>query len=359
MRRRKPPYDYILCFAALLALISIPVPTAMHMRGTTIAALSPTWRLLALTNPFSWSKEPDGNLKALQLENQQLKDRINLLEQAYSQTLQMALEEESETPPMAARVVYRPFDNWNHSLWVDVGWENNRNPEYPVIAKDSPVVLGNAVVGVVDCVGKRHSRVRLLTDPGVVPSVRVARGRPESLSLLYSVDELLDSVNEQPALLGQTPETRLNLLTSLETLKADLLSQEVEVYLAKGELCGVQGTQWRKHSPLLHGRGFNYDFSDAKGSSRNLRSGKLEDDPNAAPIALIRPQDLLVTTGMDGIFPPGLRVATVKEVSPLREGAYTYDLTAKPAASSLQTLTTVFILPPQMPLGTSKQVPHL
>ena len=63
-------------------------------------------------------------------------------------------------------------------------------------------------------------------------------------------------------------------------------------------------------------------------------------------IPLIQVHDLLVTTGIDGVFPPGLRVAEVKKVFPLSEGAYTYEIEAIPTAGNLNNLQHVFIIPP-------------
>jgi cell shape-determining protein MreC len=56
--------------------------------------------------------------------------------------------------------------------------------------------------------------------------------------------------------------------------------------------------------------------------------------------------DLLVTTGMDGIFPAGFWVATVTNVGLLREGACAYEIEAKATAGNLDDLTHVTVLPP-------------
>lgn len=71
------------------------------------------------------------------------------------------------------------------------------------------------------------------------------------------------------------------------------------------------------------------------------------DAQSSAPaIPIICESDILVTTGMDGVFPPGLRVAEVTRIFPLREGAYTYEIEAVPVVGNLDTLQTVFIIPP-------------
>ena len=56
--------------------------------------------------------------------------------------------------------------------------------------------------------------------------------------------------------------------------------------------------------------------------------------------------DLLITTGLDGIFPAGLLVARVSKVHDLEEGAYSYRIEAKPTCLMLSELQVVFVLPP-------------
>ena len=56
-------------------------------------------------------------------------------------------------------------------------------------------------------------------------------------------------------------------------------------------------------------------------------------------------QPFLVTTGMDGVFPMGLKIAEVTRVYPLREGAYSYEIDAVPFVKNLDSLQTVFIIP--------------
>ena len=163
------------------------------------------------------------------------------------------------------------------SLWVNVGEEDNRVLGRGVIAKNSPVVSGGALVGVVDYVGKRQSRVRLITDSGLSPSVCAMRGGGN--------------------------------------------------HLAKGELHGSSAPLWRSRSLQLKGIGFHFDSGDQQGGS--LQEG-----------------DLLVTTGLDGVFPPDLLVGRVVKVSATRPGGYAFDIEALAAATNLNDLQTLFVLPP-------------
>jgi rod shape-determining protein MreC len=56
--------------------------------------------------------------------------------------------------------------------------------------------------------------------------------------------------------------------------------------------------------------------------------------------------DLLITTGMDGIFPPGFQAGIVSKLGVLKEGDYFYDLEAQPIVGALNELSLVFVLPP-------------
>ena len=189
---------------------------------------------------------------------------------------------------LPAEVIYRDLVNWNSTLWVNVGAGE--------VAVNSPVLKGENLIGLVEYVGKDMSRVHLLTHSLLVPSVRVVReGR----------------------------------------------------YLAKGELYGSSSSVWRGCSAILKGVGFNYDFDDDEGSARELRSGRpLGRFSQEKKVALIDEGDLLVTTGMDGVFPKDLPVAIVTEVGSLKEGSVSFEVKARLCAGNLKHLENVYILPP-------------
>lgn len=191
-----------------------------------------------------------------------------------------------------ARIIFRSPHSWNSTVWVAT------DSHTAAIAKNSPVVVGKSIVGVVDYVGKGQCRIRLITDSGLTPSVRAVR----------EVDGKL-------------------------------------WHLAKGELQGRSEPLWRRKSHQLHGSGFQYDFPDGYGPARDLRTGKPQDS-SLPPLPLVEVGDLLITTGMDGVFPPNFQVATVDEIHILKEGNYFYNLEATPTAGNLEDLSLVFILPP-------------
>lgn len=182
-----------------------------------------------------------------------------------------------------AEVIYRQKANWNESLWISKG--------APQVKRLSPVLNGDVLIGLVDYVGKNQSRVRLITDPKLSPSVRAKR-----------------------EVAGRT------------------------YLLAKGELEGMLDKQGRESGTLFKGSGFNYDFPDSEGPARDLRAGP--------EIPIIKADDILVTTGLDGLFPKGLKVAKITRVKPLKEGDFYYEIEAKSLMGNLNDLRWVTIVDP-------------
>jgi hypothetical protein len=137
------------------------------------------------------------------------------------------------------------------------------------------------------------------------------------------------------------------LMQELRRLKTALMKQSGEFYLAKGELSGMSHPLFRSRSQVLKGIGFNYDFADAESAARDLRTGEIFDgSKKRTPLSLLQIGDLLVTTGLDGVFPSGFRVGIVSKVETLHEGASSYEIEAMPAAGNLDDLSQVFVLPP-------------
>lgn len=62
-------------------------------------------------------------------------------------------------------------------------------------------------------------------------------------------------------------------------------------------------------------------------------------------IALLSVGDLLITTGLDGVFPAGLHVGVVSKVDILQEGQCFYRLEAIAAAGGFDDLNFVSVLP--------------
>jgi len=220
--------------------------------------------------------------------------------------------------------------SWNSCLWINVGEADNHRAQREVVCQNSPVVIGYSLIGVIDYVGRRQSRVRLISDTGVNPSIRALRGGGQQLEIARHLDALIVGLSGQEDWANQNR----GLLTQLKTLRSQWKAPNRSWYLAKGELIGAGKSTWRKEGLVLKGSGFNYDYPDEEGPAQDLRN------------AILKTNDLLVTTGMDGIFPKGLLVGRVIAIQPLKEGDYYYDLEAEPTAGDFDQIGWVSVLPP-------------
>jgi len=293
--KTKRPLPYLLLIAALLLLLSNPPLVSESLRGTVMSALSPFFKTLSRLKSPSQPTIND-EIQRLELENKLLYAELIQLRDLVDNNGSLKISHQA----VPARVIFRSPNTWYSSFWINLGSEDNENKEMPLIARNSPVLIGTSIIGVIDYVGDRQSRVRLITDSGLSPSVRVLRKEHNQV-----------------------------------------------FYLAKGELRGASDPLWRSNGQTLQGIGFNYDFADEKGPARDLRSGEAVKDRNQFPSKqLIQAKDLLVTTGMDGVFPPDLQVATVTKIYPLKEGDYYYEIEAEPTAGKFDDLSLVFVLPP-------------
>jgi rod shape-determining protein MreC len=379
VRRRTVAFPYLALGVFLFCWISLPKNLSDRARSLTAASLAPfcKWSLPSFLERSRASSSDE--ISRLQLENlnlrtqmeevyewilseQRIKEQVELLKMmrqeqkkssdeywlSFFQRRAGQLQERlrSHLVAMPAQVIYRDPSSWSSSLWVNVGENDNSAAEHPVIVKNSPVVLGNALVGVVDFVGKNQSRVRLITDSGLSPAVRAVRGGSQNRELSQQIQMLLNRIEKREDLFSSEGE-KGRLLSELQSLKAKIGVGWEDGYLAKGELHGSSAPFWRSRSPKLKGVGFNYDFPDAEGPSRELKMGRtFTSSGRSAAIPLLKEGDLLVTSGLDGIFPPGLLVGTVDSIGSLKEGGYAYEIEAEPRVSQLNHLQTLFILPP-------------
>ena len=372
----------------ILTLMSLPKESTQKARGFVASILKKPWEMIVQGKqwfrvwPFSSSNmnfvknvsSVPEEMQRLLLENKQLyaelkrlrdlREHESFIEKKLSDLKQLSSSTEKlkksfyrhynelyqilklEIQAIPARVIFRDPAFWENSLWVNVGEVDNESFNRKVVAINSPVVVGASVVGVVDFVGQKQSRVRLLSDPGLNPSVRVTRGGKQNMLLHEHVEALMEALIIRDDLFF-SKEYNASLLNHLNVLKSHLQQFQETTYLAKGILRGSVSPSMRVAGSVLRGVGFNYDFPDDRGGARDLRSGEFvggKIDLSASPI--VKENDLLETTGMDGVFPEGLRVATVTKIDPLKEGGYAYDLEAKSTAGDLDSLTMVFIIPP-------------
>lgn len=363
--------------------MSISHPASENMRGGTVAFLAPFWeRVLSLKYFVSHPTQPspfstfsnDEKSQQLQVENQLLSteiaylhrllneqadlssqiallasiapDEIHSLSTEHLKAAQRSLKQlKWNIKAVPARVIFRSFDTWNSTLWINIG-ETANTPNQPLsIAKNSPVVIGRTIVGLIDFVGKNYSRVRLITDSSLTPSVRAVRGGEQELLMHQYLEGLLGQINRKKQL-PLSPNDQTQLVQLLKELKETIQPSVKSWYLAKGELHGSPSFTRQSLDPILKGTGFNYDFPDAEGTGRDLRTGKPLQNTQEKAVPILKVDDILVTTGMDGIFPPGFQVAAVTKVGLLKEGDYYYEIEAKPIAGALKELSVVFVLPP-------------
>jgi rod shape-determining protein MreC len=377
------PKKYLITYFAIFLLILSALSLSKHannkIRGGSVGMLAPLWeKLLSLKHAVLYPSQPSPftsmsegeQKKQIELENHLLKIELAYLQKEFEQftlfssktqgipkelketltwgperkkRLQDAIEQTNiNLRNIPARVIYRLPDQLNHSLWINVGSFHNLPNQPPIVELNSPVVSGIALIGIIDHVGNYQSRVRLLTDPHLNPSVRAARGGEQEAWMATLVENMLSQMQRRKNLLASEEQNKLTHL--LQELKKNLDPFKKTWYLAKGELTGKASTRFNRKI-ILKGTGFNYDFSDNEGDSRDLRSGKSLENPEESSIPLLKTDDILITTGMDGIFPPGYQVARVTKVGLLKEGDYFYNLEAEPLALGFEELSLVFVLP--------------
>jgi rod shape-determining protein MreC len=355
MRRKGITPSYFILALSLFLWIGLPNYYADGIRYFAVASFAPAWgwakglqRYLSDRPSRLWveKKELDGErLSQLELENAMLRLSVEkmskwlLSEERLVQSLEFIKKQEnerraqhlislvqSELMAMPSRVIYRDPSSWSSSLWIDVGESDNKVLGHSVIAKNSPVVAGSALVGVIDYVGKNQSRVRLITDSGLSPAVRCVRGNFQNQEIASIVGSLIQRLECRGG--------KEALIKELQSLKAELGNAQEDWSLAKGELHGSGAPLWRARSPMLKGIGFNFEYPDEEGVLKK-------------EIPLLAKGDLLVTTGFDGVFPPDLQVGIVAQVAPSKPGSYAYEMTVHPIVEHLNDLETLFVLPPR------------
>lgn len=323
MKRNLSYYPYFLLLAALVLVLIVPLNYINPVSSSLIGLLTPLWKRFHSIHAVS-SKEK-AEIEKLQQENYFLTAQLEVLKQALLlESNQKPLPNES-LQKIGARVVYRDPASWGACCWIDVGSKANPPNHKEIVAKNSPVVVGSVLVGVIDFVDETRSRVRLVTSRSVTPSVRAVRGG-------LQVEELKKSFH---LFYDKAKPFKIPGLEELSRLIMGL-SPNPPIFLGKGELRGSSYPLWRSKKVRLQGIGFNYDFPDEEGAARPISSSP----------PLVQEGDILMTTGMDGIFPKGLKVAHVTRVYPLREGACSFDLEAQSMIADLDDLNFVAVLPP-------------
>ncbi|MCX6986981.1 MAG: hypothetical protein NT065_02320 [Chlamydiae bacterium] len=387
--RRVSYTPYVLLLIFLLLVLSLPDRFTRGLRSLIVYTVSPSWQgldyvktasLNILTLPTvrdvggyhpqesadSFQKEHDllttqiENLRTWLLMEDRIEEQLIRLKELKGQSssdsqLQSFFQRrareiskilELELCSCPAKVIFREPASWSSFVWINIGEKQNKVLGKTVIAKNSPVLLDGALIGVVEDVRNAQAKVRLITDARLHVAVRIARGRDQNQQLWQQLQSMLYMLENRNDLF-QSVEEQQAFMSFFNRIKSRITASCQDRYLAKGQLHGGSAPLWRSRSSVLYGIGFNYDWPDQEGPSRDLRSGRPSIDMSMSdPIALLKQGDLLVTSGLDGVFPPGLPVAVVKTVTPLREGASSYDIVAEAVAVNLSDVSTVLVLPP-------------
>ena len=327
---------YLFLGLALFALVNIPKETTDRWRGSAVRAASGVWSFASFQTGVPSSLFAV-NLSASSAEGASRET----VPQRQMKVLEEALYLRYGARP--AQVIFRDPTCWSSSLWISLGERDNRLAGHTIIGSNSPVLSGNSLVGVVEYVGEAESRMRLITDAGLVPSVRAVRGGLQNKELSEHLQIVLEHLHARGDLFPNKEE-HLQFEKIAQGLFSRLHPFGKEESLAKGELSGSSAPLWRSRGQLLKGIGFNYTYADAEGKERDLSATHLKSG------------DLLATSGLDGVFPPGIPVAIVTKVFDLKKGSYFYELEAKPTAGDLQDLEVLFVMPPlsEMAFGIEK-----
>ena len=236
-----------------------------------------------------------------------------------------------------AQVIWRDPSMWSSKIQALVyPLEDSQKQSY--IEKNSPVIFGNALIGIVESVSDNLVSIRLITDSELRVSVKAIRGSIQNIILANAIQNVETLLNLRTDL-----EQSADLIDLLSIIKDSIPQGKASWYLAKGEISGYSTPIWRNPSGKLKGKGFNYDFSDSEGPRRDLHTGKSEGAPT---VSIIKKNDILITSGLDSLFPEGLYVGQVSKVKPLKKGKWSYELEAQALAGDLQNLNIVYILPP-------------
>ncbi len=352
MKKKSEVISYFVIGLTLFFLLNLPAPFVGRLRSSFVFGS----RLYAARGVSDEQIE----LMRLRVENEALKDQISLVrnwlrdeeridsylkrleewrdDKGFEPFYKRRIEDVSKLLAMQihsieAKVIFRDPAFWSSGVWINKGESENEKFGRKIVAKNSPVIVGNSLVGVVEQVEESRSYVRLITDSSLCPAVRATRGYETNFHLFDLVTHLQEELS-----LRNDLEGKAGVLAALEVLKKILLEEGETRYLAKGELRGTSYPIWRQRSDSLKGIGFNYEFADQEGDAMRIHEKHNE--------ALLKKGDLLITSGLDGVFPCGLAVGVVKKILPLKEGAYSYDIEACASSPELSELSIVRILPP-------------
>ncbi|MBF5050614.1 Uncharacterized protein CLAVI_000227 [Candidatus Clavichlamydia salmonicola] len=337
-------FQYIFCF--ILITIPLTIPLAFSKKAQR-AVLFSLFFFHPSKKPLDQSIEKEKTEKyLLTLEVKRLH---NIIDQIYDSliwvneiSLKTSFKEQIKNSllipliTLPAQIIYRDPAGWGSSCWINVGKQTNAKTGYCVIEKNSPVVIGNILVGLIDFVGERQSRVRFVTDADIHPAVKVDSGISKNFETIKHIESILiylkTNIDKREDL-----HHSLNLIEYLAKLKNELQGEIKTLNITlQGTISGAGNPIKKRGSTVLKGNAFCF--------SSSLEKGPLLIDEKFLPS--IQPLDMLITTGTDGIFPPGLSVGKITKIIPPKAGSCNYDLEAISEIPNFNQLSQVFIIPP-------------
>ncbi|NBO24015.1 MAG: hypothetical protein EBU93_02080 [Chlamydiae bacterium] len=274
---------------------------------------------------FSELKKLEKGQLLLTINQEAQKSRFNALFEYLERFSQYAV----------AKIIFKEPFATSSFAWINLGRAYNDQVKSPVIQKNSPVVLGDVLVGIVEEVFSHHSKIRLITDPNLVVSVVASRGKTQLKAIHQRSYELLDTLELSQDFLWEKKDQLKMLLLNLHQL---LEKEGVDRFYARGEVYGAEYSPFLSYDHSLVGEGFHLEAQ----SKTHLQVQESEKFKEIA----IKSGDLLETTGLDGLFPKGLKVAIVTAIAPSKIGKLAYGIKAKTVVASLNELQYVQILPP-------------
>ncbi len=194
-----------------------------------------------------------------------------------------------------APIIARDPGDWASFIWVEAPNETAAQEWI-----EAPAIVGDIAIGMVDFAHHRRCRVRLISDAQLSLSVTLS-AQCEAASQI--ADQSSEGAVKCPPMVGQVR--------------------------------GLGGALWNSSGTLLIGEGY------IPGPTR-IEICELT-HINILRSKRFAPGDLLVTSGLDGIFPKNLRVGVVERVESDESSNTRYEFSAK-SAVDLHALSEVWIL---------------
>jgi hypothetical protein len=188
--RRVSYKSFVGLFFLIFFVLSLQPKTANALKSFASSLISPSWqgvnvvkssclKILRWMPPSrAFSPEVQRAIAVLKRENHVLREQVDLLKNhletealllTHIEKLKIPAEGDFflrrkeellhlvdlQTQFVSAKVIFREPSLWGSTLWVNVGQRTNRLLEKQLVVKNSPVVIGTTVVGIVEYVGEK------------------------------------------------------------------------------------------------------------------------------------------------------------------------------------------------------------